>query len=145
MIVSGTVHDEGAVSLMQQGARDIVMKCNLARLGPAVWRELEAIAARRKAEEALRESDERFALFMQNLPGAAWMKDLQGRYVYANVTGERIFQTPLSGLRGKTDDDLFPAATAAQFKANDQVALTTGKPLQTIETLAQPNRIHPST
>src|SRR6266702_3946043 len=127
LIVSGRVYDEAAVSLMRRGARDIIMKSNLARLGPVVWRELEAIASRREAQEALPESDERFALFMQNLPGAAWMKDIQGRYVYANATGERIFQTPLSGLRGKTDDEIFPSETAAQFKANDQMALSSGK------------------
>ena len=144
LIVSGSIHDETAVGLMRKGARDIVLKANLSRLGPAVWRELEDAAAHKQAQEALRQSEERFVMFMQNLPGAAWMKDLQGRYVYANATGERIFQTALSALRGKTDDDLFPAATAAQFKANDQVALTTGKPLQTIETLAQPDGIHHS-
>ncbi len=144
LIVSGRVHDEAAVSLMQRGARDIVMKSNLARLGPVVLRELETIAARREAREALRESDERFALFMQNLPGAAWMKDTQGRYVYANATAERMFQTPLTELRGKTDDEIFPSETAAQFKANDQMALSTGKSLQTIETLSQPDGVHHS-
>src|SRR5260221_319422 len=42
------------------------------------------IEDRKKAEEALRQSEERFAAFMDNLPGYAWMKDLQGRYVYVN-------------------------------------------------------------
>jgi PAS domain S-box-containing protein len=144
LIVSGTVHDETAVGLMRKGARDIIMKPNLARLGPAVWRELEDTAARKKAAEALRQSEQRFALFMQNLPGAAWMKDLEGRYVYANATGERIFQMPLGALHGKTDDDIFAHETATQFKANDQIVLTTGKPLQTVETLPQPDGVHHS-
>jgi PAS domain-containing protein len=36
------------------------------------------------AEERLQKSEGRFAAFMDNLPGYAWLKDLQGRYVYIN-------------------------------------------------------------
>src|SRR5260370_17397845 len=42
------------------------------------------IEERKEAEGAVRQSEERFAAFMDNLPGYAWMKDLQGRYVYVN-------------------------------------------------------------
>jgi signal transduction histidine kinase/DNA-binding response OmpR family regulator len=59
IIVSGAIGEEVAVSAMKAGAHDYVMKDNLARLGPAVQRELqeaEARQARRRAEEALRES-----------------------------------------------------------------------------------------
>jgi PAS domain S-box-containing protein len=101
-------------------------------------------ARRKQTEQALRDSEHRFALFMRNLPGAAWMKDLQGRYVYANETAERIFRTPLSELRGKTDDQVFPPHTAAQFKSNDRIAVTTGEGLQTIETLPQDDGFHHS-
>jgi len=57
LIVSGSIHDETAVGLMRKGARDIVLKANLSRLGPAVWRELEDAAARKQAQEALRQSE----------------------------------------------------------------------------------------
>jgi signal transduction histidine kinase/FixJ family two-component response regulator len=59
IIVSGAIGEDIAVSAMKAGAHDYVMKDNLARLGPAVRRELheaEARLARRRAEEALRES-----------------------------------------------------------------------------------------
>ncbi len=46
---------------------------------------------RRQVEEALRRSEERFARFMQFLPGSAWIKDLSGRYVYANDAAVAIF------------------------------------------------------
>src|SRR5437763_7486175 len=42
------------------------------------------ITTLRAAEEALRESERRFARFMQHLPGLAWIKDLRGRYVFVN-------------------------------------------------------------
>ncbi|HKQ49772.1 MAG TPA: PAS domain S-box protein [Phycisphaerae bacterium] len=95
------------------------------------------ISARVRSEQALRESEERFAAFMRYLPGAAWMKDLSGRYVYANLEAEAVFNTPLEHLRGKTDEDIFPVETARQFRENDRRAIEEGGSLQTIEVLQQ--------
>jgi two-component sensor histidine kinase/FixJ family two-component response regulator len=56
IIVSGAIGEDVAVSAMKAGAHDYVMKNNLARLVPAVQRELqeaEARQARRQAEQAL--------------------------------------------------------------------------------------------
>jgi PAS domain S-box-containing protein len=92
---------------------------------------------RRLGEEnaRLRESEQRFARFMQHLPGLAWIKDLDGRYVYANDAAEKAFRTPRPQLYGKTDDEMFPPETSAQFKENDRRALAGGAGVQVIETL----------
>src|SRR6202022_4511700 len=87
------------------------------------------------AGESLRESEQRFARFMHHLPGLAWIKDLQGRYVYANDAAVRAFRTPGPELFGRTDEEVFPPATAAHFKQNDQRALASGGGVQVIETL----------
>ena len=93
------------------------------------------ISARVRSEQALRESEERFAAFMRYLPGAAWIKDLSGRYVYANLEAEAVFDTPLESLRGKTDEDIFPPETARQFRENDRRAIEEGGSVQTIDSL----------
>jgi signal transduction histidine kinase len=57
IIVSGHITEETAVAAMKAGAHDYVMKDKLARLGPAVERELREAGVRRehrRAEEALR-------------------------------------------------------------------------------------------
>ena len=57
IIVSGHITEETAVAAMKAGAHDYVMKEKLARLGPAVERELreaEVRRGRRRAEEDLR-------------------------------------------------------------------------------------------
>jgi PAS domain S-box-containing protein len=95
------------------------------------------ITDRIENENALRESEERFTRFMQYLPGLAWIKDGQGRYVYANSAAEKAFGAPREKLYGKTDQEIFPAETAAQFKQNDERALAAGKGVQVIETLLQ--------
>jgi PAS domain S-box-containing protein len=89
----------------------------------------------KRAEEALRESEQRFTLFTQHLPGLAWIKDLQGRYVYANEAAIRVFRCTQDGLYGKTDDEILPPEAAAQFRENDRRALASGAGVQNIETL----------
>ncbi len=60
IIVSGSTGEELAVSAMKAGAHDYIMKDNLARLVPAIERELAAVEERRRhkrAEEALLKSE----------------------------------------------------------------------------------------
>jgi two-component system cell cycle sensor histidine kinase/response regulator CckA len=59
IIVSGTVTEELAINAMRAGARDWVLKGRLARLLPAVTRELTESAERKRAALALRRSEER--------------------------------------------------------------------------------------
>ncbi len=89
----------------------------------------------RQRAEQLQESEQRFARFMHHLPGLAWIKDLQGRYLYANDAAEKAFRTPRESLYGKTDEEVFPPETAKQFKENDRRACASGTGVQVIETL----------
>lgn len=86
------------------------------------------IEERKEAERAVRQSEERFAAFMDNLPGYAWMKDLEGRYVYINET---FLQ--LRDAVGKTDAELWSAEIASTYRANDNQVIQTKNALQTIE------------
>src|SRR6266849_390048 len=92
------------------------------------------IEDRKRAEDALRQSEERFAAFMDNLPGYAWMKDLQGRYVYVN---EMVRGLPGYRSLGKTDAQIWPPNFAAEYRANDQRVIATKRPLQTLEHFQQ--------
>lgn len=102
------------------------------------------INERKKMEEERRASEERFKRFMANLPGAAWIKDLQGRYMYANEEACRTFERPRARLYGKTDDEIFPADTASRFKENDRMAMEGKSGLQTTESLFHDGGLHHS-
>ena len=62
LVASGAIGEEEAVALLKAGAQDFVRKDNLARLVTAIERELREAKerhARREAESALRDSEER--------------------------------------------------------------------------------------
>jgi two-component system CheB/CheR fusion protein len=99
------------------------------------------ITERKRTQEALRQTEQRLAAFMQHLPGAAWIKDAEGRYIYANPEAERIFGMPLVQLRGKTDNDIFPPPTARQLCENDRRVLTEGGSVETTEVVRQPDGV----
>jgi len=89
---------------------------------------------RREREPGVLATQLHFASFMEHLPGLAWMKDLDGRYVFANEAAVEVFRKSRAELYGRTDLEIFPPATAAQFQANDRLALVNDG-LQTTETL----------
>jgi PAS domain S-box-containing protein len=91
-----------------------------------------------RAARRVVESEERFARFMRHLPGLAWIKDADGRYVFINDAAERAFGRPREELEGKTDAEVFPPATAAQFRENDRRAAAEGG-AQAMETLVHPD------
>jgi PAS domain S-box-containing protein len=93
------------------------------------------VTERRRTERASRENEARFTRFMEHLPGLAWIKDGQGRYVFANGEAERVFGVPRERLYGKTDDEVFSPEVAKQFRENDQQALRAGKNVQALEAL----------
>jgi PAS domain S-box-containing protein len=93
------------------------------------------LTERKHSEEALRETQAFFNSFMDNSPAVAFMKDVEGRYVYVNKPFERLFGQKLSFLRGKTSFDWLPSATAAQTHNHDLNVLATARPEEIIETV----------
>lgn len=102
IIVSGAIGEESAVEAMHAGAHDYVMKDNLARLVPAIERELEEMEVhreRRQAEAALRESQEHFRELARNIGGVLWLIDCATqKMVYVSDSYERLWDHPVEPL-----------------------------------------------
>jgi DNA-binding NtrC family response regulator len=104
IIVSGTVGEEIAVSMMKSGAHDYLLKYNLARFVPAVQRELREASGRlerERSEAALRESEERYrnqASLLDMAHDAILVRDLEDRIWYWNRGAERLYGWPAAEI-----------------------------------------------
>ncbi|WP_435550527.1 HD domain-containing phosphohydrolase [Desulfobacterium sp. N47] len=87
IIVSGAIGEETAVECMRFGACDYIMKNNMSRLPLAVKRELketESRLKRKRAEETLRESEERYRTILQNIEEGYYEVDTAGNLTFFN-------------------------------------------------------------
>jgi PAS domain S-box-containing protein len=74
----------------------------------AVIEELEnEIIDRKRAEEALKKSEEQFRAIFNAAHDSIFIKDYSRRYLRTNPSMEQLFNMPASELIGKTDEELF--------------------------------------
>jgi len=94
------------------------------------WQEFE----RRKAEEALRESEALYHSLVESLPCSVFRKDLDGRFTFANHRFCEHLGLSLDQLLGKTSFDLgHPRALAEKYHRDDQQVIETGGVFEDIE------------
>lgn len=97
IIVSGFVGDEAAVAMMKAGAHDFVIKNSMARLVPAVNRELFEAETRRRyalSQAALQKSEARFRTLAANIPGMVFqllLDDGTLRFPYVSEGCQALF------------------------------------------------------
>jgi PAS domain S-box-containing protein len=84
----------------------------------------EDISARKRTEEALRESEKRFSLFMDYLPAVVFLKDHEGRTLFINKYMDRAFGA--SGWMGKTMSEVFPGELGEKLMADDLNSMKQG-------------------
>ena len=100
IIVSGGIGEDTAVAAMRAGANDYLMKGNLARLVPAVERELRDAAvrvSRRKAIKELRESEMRHRTLIENASDIIVVLNSKGVVSFISPACEKVL--------GKKEDD----------------------------------------
>jgi PAS domain S-box-containing protein len=81
------------------------------------------ITERKRAEESLRESETRFAAFMRFLPGMAFIKDPQLRFLFVNKTIVPAPCPPASEWVGKTVDEVWPSPIPRKNRLDDEAVL----------------------
>jgi PAS domain S-box-containing protein len=87
IIISGTIGEETAVTALKAGAHDFLVKGRLARLFPAIERELRDVAARReraRAEEALRQSESKHRALIERAVFGICQVTVGGRFLTVN-------------------------------------------------------------
>jgi len=110
IIVSGTIADETAVAAMRAGAHDYLMKDNLARLSPAVDRELREVKIRRERSEAtaqLRKSEEKYRALFEDSRDAIYIGSTEGELNDFNQSTLDLFGYSREEMIGMSTKSVF--------------------------------------
>ncbi len=87
------------------------------------------ITERKRAEEALINSETRLHTLIQTIPDIIWLKDKDGVYLSCNSMFERFFGAREADIVGKTDYDFVDRELADAFCGHDREAMAAGKPI----------------
>ncbi len=116
--------------------RVVERTAELVRSNASLEREVEH---RRQAEAALADGEARLRAILDNTPSYIWVKDMSGRYVYANEP--TVYPDEIGLMRalpGRTDRELFPADVAERMITADRRVLETGAIEEVEDTLDVP-------
>ncbi|HEV3167066.1 MAG TPA: PAS domain-containing protein, partial [Isosphaeraceae bacterium] len=91
------------------------------------------LAERRRAEEALRESEVFYHSLVESLPQGILRKDLEGRFTFGNQRFCTSLGRSLGEIIGKTDLDFFPPQLAEKYRHDDAQVIASGKVFETVE------------
>lgn len=78
------------------------------------------LTARKEAELAVRQSEQRFKAFIENAPAAMAVKDVKGRYLQVNQTFRDWYSEGTEMLIGKTAAEIYPPAVAESAVEDDR-------------------------
>ncbi len=112
---------DGEVFWVEMGLRKADIAGNIRLIMSTAW----DITDRKRAEQELMESEVKFKAFMDCLPGFAYIKDENRRFVFIGPqTAHMLGIEPGKGL-GRTHEEISPTPEALQIKANDEEILLT--------------------
>ena len=100
---------------------------------------MQNTSARRRAQQELRESEERFSAFIDNSPAIAYIKEEDGRYLLLNKIYGEIRGEKSEALVGRSDSEVFGAKTSAVVERLETEVLRSGVPRRVVEDFTHSN------
>ncbi len=93
------------------------------------------ITDRKQAEEELRASEARLFTILENVDACIYLKDTEGRYLFANRAVRELWQIEdMADIVGFGDEKFFDESTSINIRGNDSRVLESGETVRTEET-----------
>jgi PAS domain S-box-containing protein len=102
----------------------------------------DTIIERRRVEEALRESEEKFRTVVDNSPTKIHIKDLEGRYLLVNKEAEDLFGVTDEDAKGRTSLEIFSKEQAEAFRRHDAAVLEANHAIEAEEEWVRDDGVH---
>jgi len=96
----------------------------------------------KRAEQAVRESQQLLETILDHMPTPVYLRDLEGRFLLINRGYEKIHQVTKNGVTGKTLDEVFPKDLAKDYGILDPEVIQERRVLEREETHQLPDGVH---
>jgi PAS domain S-box-containing protein len=86
----------------------------------------------RRLEQARAQSQQLLETIINNVDVYVYLKDLDGKYIYANQLAHDSLNLTLEQMIGSDDGDFFDAKTAEKIRSADRAVMTQGKSVKSV-------------
>ncbi len=134
IVLSGTLDEEDAVEVLRAGANDFLTKSKMARLLPAVERELREKVGRdeaRRSQSRIKVTEERFRTVLESAPDGMVIVGSDGRIAFVNARTEALFGYSREELVGEPIEVLVPVRFRALLRERRSSFFEGDEPLPT--------------
>jgi len=122
-----TQQPQSFVNEYQVKGKDFVFEINAYPTKDGLSVFVKDITERRMAEEALRNSENKSRILLENLPQKIFSKDKNSVYISCNENYARDLKIKSGEIAGRTDYDFYPKELAEKYRADDKRIMESGK------------------
>jgi PAS domain S-box-containing protein len=129
LLKKGSCFTENKIITKNGKIKDAEINAKIIKLkeGTFIQAILRDITEKKKAEEDLKESEEKYRTLLENLPQKIFLKDINSIYISCNKNYAKDLKIKPEQIKGKTDYEFYLKKLAEKYRADDKKVMKEGK------------------